>query len=192
MSVNQTSQNDHAVSAEVPFGALTGTHWIESLNDGSRVLIRPLREEDRGREQTFIERLSLESRRFRFMDTFKKASPALLDQLMDVDNIQQVALIALAHDDGELREVGISRYGATGKDKQCECAVTVADDWRHRGLGVLLMRHLTSQARQNGVRQMISFDAADNEPMNELARYLGFHSQRDPEEPTQVIHTLDL
>ena len=192
MSASNSSQNDKNHSADVPFGTLQGTHWIESLNDGTRVLIRPLREEDRGREKIFIERLSLESRRFRFMDTFKKASPALLDQLMDVDNVQQVALIALAHDDGELREVGISRYGATGKNKQCECAVTVADDWRQRGLGVLLMRHLTGQARQNGLRQMISFDAADNEPMNELARYLGFHSQRDPEEPTQVIHTLDL
>ena len=192
MSVNQSSQNDQGVSSEVPFGALTGTHWIESLNDGTRVLLRPLREEDRGREKIFIERLSLESRRFRFMDSFKKASPALLDQLLNVDNVQQVALIALAHDDGELREVGISRYGTTGKDKQCECAVTVADDWRHRGLGVLLMRHLISQARQNGFRQMVSFDAADNEPMNELANYLGFRSRRDPEESTQVIHTLDL
>ena len=192
MSVNKSSQHDPGVSADVPFGALTGTHWIESLNDGSRVLIRPLREEDRGREQTFIDRLSLESRRFRFMDTFKKASPALLDQLMDVDNLRQVALIALAHDNGELREVGISRYGATAQDKQCECAVTVADDWCHRGLGVLLMRHLISLARQNGFRQMVSFDAADNEPMNDLASHLGFHSRHDPQESTQVIYTLDL
>jgi GNAT superfamily N-acetyltransferase len=192
MSAHQSSQNDHGHSADAPFGALRGTHWIESLNDGSRVLIRPLREEDRGREQTFIERLSLESRRFRFMDTFRKASPALLDQLMDVDNVQQVALIALAHADGELREVGISRYGATGKDRQCECAVTVADDWSNRGLGALLMRHLISQARKNGFRQMISFDAAGNEPMRDLARYLGFRRQPDAQDSTQVIQTLDL
>ncbi len=177
---------------DVPFGALAGTHWIETLNDGTRVLIRPLREEDRQREQTFIDRLSPESRRFRFMDTFKNASSALVDQLMDVDNHQQVALVALAHDDGELREVGISRYGATTREKQCECAVTVADDWRHRGLGVLLMQHLISQARQNGFRQMISLDAADNEPMRDLASYLGFGSRRDPQDSTQVIHTLDL
>lgn len=159
---------------------------------GSRVLIRPLREEDRGREHTFIERLSLESRRFRFMDTFKMASPALLDQLMDVDNLRQEALIALAHDDGELREVGISRYGATAQDKQCECAVTVADDWCDRGLGVLLMEHLISQPRKNAFRQMISFDAADNERMRDLASHLGFRRERDPQDSTQVIHTLDL
>jgi GNAT superfamily N-acetyltransferase len=192
MSANKSSPTDHGHSVDAPFGALEGTHWIEALNDGSRVLIRPLRKEDREREQTFIERLSPESRRFRFMDTFKNASPALLDQLMDVDNQQQAALVALAHDDGELREVGISRYGATARDKQCECAVAVADDWCDRGLGVLLMRHLISQARKNGFRQMISLDAADNEPMRDLARHLGFRSHHDPQDSTQVIHTLDL
>ena len=192
MSANNTSPNDHGHSIDAPFGSLEGTHWIESLNDGTRVLIRPLREEDRQREQAFIDRLSPESRRFRFMDTFKHASPALLDQLMDVDNHQQVALTALAHDDGELREVGISRYSATTQEKQCESAVTVADDWRDRGLGTLLMQHLISQARKNGFRQMISLDAADNEPMRDLASHLGFQSHHDSQDSTQVIHTLAL
>lgn len=44
------------------------------------------------------------------MDTFKNASAAWLDQLMDMDNLQQVALVALTHEHGVLREVGISRY----------------------------------------------------------------------------------
>lgn len=192
MPAQDTSPSSNHNRQDVPFGALTGTHWIESLNDGAKVLIRPLRQEDREREQTFIERLSPQSRRFRFMNTFKNASPALIDHLMNVDNHQQVALVAFAHDNGELREVGISRYGATAQEKQCESAVTVADDWRHRGLAVLLMRHLISQARQNGFRQIISLDAAGNEPMRELASYLGFRSQPDPQDATQVIHTLDL
>lgn len=192
MSVNKSPQDNLGVGADVPFGALAGTHWIESLNDGTRVLIRPLREEDRAREQAFIERLSPQSRRFRFMDTFKHASPALLDQLMDVDNLQKVAFVALVHDNGELREVGVSRYSATERDGQCECAVSVADDWRDRGLDALLMRHLISQARKNGFRQMVSLDATDNEPMRDLLSQLGFHGQHDPQDATQVIHTLDL
>ncbi len=192
MSADKSAQSDHGVSAEAPFGALEGTHWIESLNDGSRVLVRPLRQDDRQREEAFINRLSPESRRHRFMDTFKQASPALLDQMMDVDNFEHMAFIALAHDNGELREVGISRYCATGHDKQCECAVTVADDWRQRGLAVVLMQHLIEQARKNGFRQMISLDAAENQEMHDLAKYLGFQTQRDPQDGNQVIHTRDL
>lgn len=192
MSADKSSQSDHGVSAEAPFGALEGTHWIESLNDGARVLVRPLRPDDRQREETFINRLSPESRRHRFLDTFKQASPALIDQLMDVDNFNHMAFIALAHDNGELREVGVSRYSATGHDQQCECAVVVADDWRQRGLAELLMQHLIEQARKNGFRQMISLDAAEDQPMHELLRALGFHSQRDPQDGNQVIHSRDL
>lgn len=175
-----------------PFGALEGTHWIESLRDGTRVLIRPLRPEDREREEEFIRRLSPDARRFRFLGDFKEASPALIDQLMDIDYQHQMAFVALAHDNGRLREVGVSRYSSTGDDKHCECAVTVADDWQHRGLGVLLMKHLIDIARKNGFKQMFSIDSANNEAMRELAEYLGFHRRLDPEDSAQAIHTIDL
>lgn len=175
-----------------PFGVIEGTHWIEALNDGSRVLIRPLGPQDRERETQFINRLSADARHFRFLGSFREASPALVDQLMDVDDRHRLAFVALAHDNGQLREVGVSRYSASPDEKRCECAVTVADDWRHRGLGVLLMRHLIDIARKNGFKQMFSIDAAGNEPMRELASYLGFQRQLDPDDPSRAIHTLDI
>ncbi|CAM5637747.1 N-acetyltransferase family protein [Rhodanobacter lindaniclasticus] len=190
--MSNAQPDDRHVTAAAPFGAIEGTHWIETLNDGSVVLIRPLRPEDRQRETDFIHRLSDQARRFRFLGKLKEATPALLDQLMDVDERHRMAFVALAHDDGELREVGISRYSASGDEKQCECAVTVADDWRHRGLAVLLMRRLIEIARKNGFRRMFSIDAAGNEPMRELADYLGFQRRLDPDDAAQVIHTLDL
>ncbi|SFS13925.1 Acetyltransferase (GNAT) domain-containing protein [Dyella sp. OK004] len=171
---------------------LTGEHWIETLNDGSHVLVRPIRPEDRERESHFIERLSPESRHFRFLGEIREANPALLDQLVNVDYKKSMAFVALVHDNGELREVGVSRYSASGDDQHCECAVTVADDWQHRGLGVALMRHLIGVARHNGFRQMFSMDAASNEPMRDLAKYLGFDRKRDPQDAAQVIHSLDL
>lgn len=187
---------ENQTNAQAPFPAppeaLEGTHWIEALRDGTRVLIRPLREDDREREEAFLRRLSDDSRRYRFLASMKQASPALVDQLMDVDYVHQMAFVALAHDNGELREVGISRYSADADEKRCECAVTVADDWRNRGLGVLLMRHLIEIARRNGYRQMFSIDSAENEAMRELAHYLGFQRRIDPDDAAQVIHTLDL
>ena len=189
---HQPSVNASTPPQPMPPEALEGTHWIEALRDGTRVLIRPLRAEDHEREEEFIARLSGESKRLRFLSDFKKASPALIKQLMDVHYPEQMAFVALAHDNGKLREVGVSRYSATDDGKRCECAVTVADDWRHRGLGVLLMQHLIQLARRNGFKQMFSIDAADNEPMRELAHHLGFERQLDPDDGSQVIHTLAL
>jgi len=177
----------------LPFlDALEGDHWIEALRDGTPVLIRPPTQKDRERELEFIERLSHKSRRMRFLGDFQHLAPRTLDRLMDVDYESQMAFVALVHEDGVLREIGVSRYSATGDGKRCRCAVTVADDWQSRGLGVLLMRHLIDVARRKGFRQMFSIDASDNQSMRDLASYLGFSRRVDPEDSTQVIHSLDL
>lgn len=175
-----------------PQGALEGDHWIESLRDGTRVLVRPLKPQDRAMEEEFIHRLSPEARRFRFLGNFKEPDKAMLDRLMHVDYVHDMAFVALAHDNGHLREVGVSRYSSTDDGKQCECAVTVADDWRHRGLAVLLMHHLIHVARQQKLTRMFSIDDVNNEPMRELAKYLGFTRELHPDDPRSVVYSLAL
>lgn len=188
MSTLQTTRETPAA----PFPIIEGDHWIEKLNDGTPVLIRPIRPEDRERERAFIARLSPQARHYRFLGSMREASPELLEQLLDTDNDRRVAYVALAHDNGVLREVGVSRYSATDDSKHCEFAVTVADDWRHRGLAVVLMQHLIDRARRHGFKQMFSIDSAENTQMQELAHFLGFKRARDPDDSAQVIHTLDL
>lgn len=172
--------------------ALEGDHWIEALRDGTPVLIRPLTPKDKDREIAFVQGLSHEARRMRFLGDFQQISADTLDRLMDVDYQNRMAFVALVHEDGELREVGISRYGASDDGKHCECAVTVADDWQRRGLGVALMYHLIEFARRKGFKQLISVDAAENQAMRDLAVYLGFSRRADPDDRTQVIYRLDL
>jgi GNAT superfamily N-acetyltransferase len=167
-------------------------HWIDSLSDGTRVLIRPIRAEDRQLERDFIIGLSPESKRFRFCGTFKQPSEALLDQLMDTDNSQKVAFVAVIHADGHLREIGVSRFAAEPDGRRCECAVTVSDDWNNRGLGVTLMKHLISVARDKGFFQLFSIDSAGNQPMRDLTKNLGFDRQAVPDDATMVMYSLDL
>ena len=61
------------------------------------------------------------------------------------------------------------------------------------GSATLLMRHLIDVARSRGVRSMMSIDEADNLQRCAIWRkFLGFRRARDPEDATQVIHTLTL
>lgn len=191
MTTNTSTQPARAAFSEFP-QLLAGTHWIDQLLDGTPVLIRPLRTEDREREEDFIRRLSPTARRYRFLGDFREASPALVDQLMKVEFPRLVAFVALVHDDGKLREIGVSRFAATDDARQCECAVTVADEWQRRGLGVLLMRHLIDVARSNGYQRMVSLDDASNRPMHELASFLGFRRELAPDDSARVMHILDL
>ena len=167
--------------AHPPFPAQQGQYWIDALNDGSHVLIRPLRPQDREREKAFIENLSPATRHQRFLGEIKEVGEQLLNQLMDVGTPQRVAYVALVHDNGELREVGISRYAQVDEQpSHCEFAVTIADEWQGKGLGALLMQHLIDEARNNGFQQMYSVDSAANYSMRRLAKQLGMRSAIDP------------
>lgn len=165
--------------------------WEEALRDGSRVLIRALRKSDADMERAFIKRLSPESRRMRFLAQIREPSDALIHSLTDLDE-DDLAFVALVHREGEKREVGVSRYSMFPDGTSCECAVTVDDEWRNKGLGTTLMRHLMEIARRRGMRSMISTDAAENHRMHELARDLGFTCTADPEDSTQVIYRIEL
>ena len=166
-------------------------NWHEILHDGQSVSIREIREQDVELERRFIERLSPTSRRFRFLGTLVSPSEELLHQLVALDPARDVGLIALIGEGAEQTEIGVARLSAEG-DETCEFAVTVSDEWQHKGLGTLLMQHLINSAVERGIKSMHSFDAADNEPMREFAAHLGFKRTPDPDDGTRVVHSLDL
>jgi GNAT superfamily N-acetyltransferase len=166
-------------------------HWHEKLADGSLVLIRPIRKEDADLERSFIERLSPDSRNYRFLGQVR-VSDSLATRLTDMDLRRDMAFIALHLDGVEKREIGVSRFNIGSDGESCECAVTVSDEWQRKGLGTLLMRHLIDVARQRGIKRMFSVDTAENTGMRKLAASLGFDRKIDHDFPSDVIHTLDL
>lgn len=163
----------------------------EVLRDGSRVTIRPLLKQDIELERKFIEALSPQSRRYRFLCSIATPTEALLRQLTELDPQRDAALIALVEDHGEPREIGVARFSGV-PDGKAEVAVTVSDEWQNKGLGTALMKRLIDLARQRGIREFYSIDASDNEHMRKLAEHLGFQHKTDPEDATQVIYTLQL
>lgn len=166
--------------------------WVDTLRDGTHVIIRPIRKEDAELERSFIKRLSPESRRMRFLGQIREPSDEMLRRLTDIDYKKEMAFIALVHRDGQTLEIGVARYSTSADGKFCECAVTVSDEWHHKGLASLLMHHLIDVARTRGIRKMVSYDAIDNGQMRELATFLGFKRTADPTDSGMVVHSLTL
>lgn len=164
--------------------------WDEILRNGERLLIRPIRKRDLGLERNFFERLSPRSRRFRFLDTIKSPSEALLKQLADIDPFRDLALIALTVGRTTEQEIGVARLCADVDGRSCDVAVTISDEWRRLGVGTVLMRHLVDGALARGIVAMHSVGAANNEPMRGFAHHLGFRRRIDPDDSTKVVHTL--
>jgi len=166
--------------------------WTETLRDRTQVLIRPVRTQDAAAERTFIDALSPQARRYRFLGQMKHPSSELIEQLTDLDFIHDLAFAAVVHDDSRDKFVGVARYSTSADGTDCECAVTVLDDWQGKGLGSVLMKHLIEVARSRGIKRMWSLDSAENLAMADLAEHLGFHRNHDPDDVTQVFHTLSL
>ncbi|MGC6369872.1 GNAT family N-acetyltransferase [Pseudomonas sp. K2I15] len=167
-------------------------HWIEALSNDTHVLIRPLHPQDRHLEFDFIKQLSAESFRTRFFGAMGQVDVSLMDQMMDVDYCNRTAYIAMVHENGQLCEVGISRYTTSADARQCDCAVVVADRWQRHGMGTLLMGHLIVAAQRNGFKTMMSVHQNNNFGMHRLARSLGFHSRYPATGDDEIIYELDL
>ena len=166
--------------------------WTEVLDDGTHVIVRPITARDAALEREFIERLSPQSRRMRFLGQIARPGDDMIRRLTTLDYVRDMAFVALVHRDGKTQEIGVSRYSVSDDGRSCECAVTVSDEWRHRGLATLLMRHLIGFARTKGIRSMISWDAFDNTEMRALAAWLGFERRPDLRDAGMVIHRLAL
>ena len=91
---------------------------------------------------------------------------------MNVDFVNQVALIALIDEDGRSVIAGGGRYIVV-QPGQAEVAFVVVDEYQGRGIGRALMRHLTSIARAAGLRTLIADVLLENAPMLQLFKTSG-------------------
>jgi GNAT superfamily N-acetyltransferase len=164
--------------------------WTETLRDGTRILIRPVTPLDAAAERTFLEGLSSQSRRYRFLGEVRHPSEDLIQRLTTPDYQRDIAFAAVIPEDAHQRILGVARYSATADGTSCECAVAVLDEWHHRGLGTILMRHLIEVARARGIAYMYSIDSADNLAMSDLARFLGFSRSFLKDDPSLALHSL--
>ncbi len=166
-------------------------HWHETLRDGARVLIRPIQKEDAALERAFIERLSPESRAYRFLGQIR-VSDELIRRLTDINCDRDMAFVALRHEAGEKREIGASRFCVSDDEASCECAIAVSDEWQGRGVGYLLMRHLIDVARRRGIKRMVAVVSLGNQKMRNLAAGLGFEMNGNHEYPGELTYSLNL
>ena len=152
LSRHDTEEEAEAAAAAYDRGLAredTGEHVL--LRDGSEVLIRAVRPEDKPLFVAGWAHLSEQSVYRRFLAPRDPLSVDELAFFTEIDHVDHEAIGALA---GETREgVGVARYV---RDRErphvAEAAVTVVDAWQGRGLGGKLLRRLTARATENRIR----------------------------------------
>jgi hypothetical protein len=107
-----------------------------SLPGGEHVTVRPAGPGDAETLQAYVRELSASARYNRFFGAVSELPPAELRRAIQMNEPGQATLIAEIG--GSRSAIGELRY-AVVSDTACEFAISVADDWRGRGLGSLLL-----------------------------------------------------
>jgi acetyltransferase len=162
------------------------------LSDGSPVQIRPIRPEDAEMEQKFVRNLSDNSRYFRFMNTVRELTPAMLARFTQIDYDREMAFVAVREEGGRETEVAVARYVTNPDGRTCEFAIVAADAWHGKGLGRRMLELLVGTARARGLEVMVGHILAANQPMLALCAKLGFRISDHPEDATVKRATLAL
>lgn len=151
-----------------------------TLRDGTVVVVRPIRPDDKELLRRGFLRLSPESRYRRFFAAKHDLSPAELRYLTEVDGIQHFALGATNADGSE--GLGVARFiQLEGEPGVAEAAIAVADEHQGKGLGSLLFQRLVAAAAERGVERFRCEMLGSNQAMADLVLSLS------PEAPAVAV-----
>ncbi len=141
---------------------------IERLPDGTCVLVRPIRPDDKALLVDGLARLSPESIQRRFLTPKPRFSSAELRYLTELDGYNHVALVATPENHPEWI-AGVARFVRLAEDPAtAEFAILVADPYQGEGLGSRLAMLLTERAQELGVHRFTATTQADNVPAQRL------------------------
>ena len=158
-----------------PLTAVRG-EWSRrtSLRDGTPVLLRQIRPDDRDRLAEGLRRLSPASRYQRFHADVDELTAEQLDYLTRVDHVDHEAIVAIDLERPEVPGIGVARYIRDPYERHvAEATVTVADDYHGKGAGTLLLGALSARAREHGVEVFRNFVLDSNQAMLEVFEQLG-------------------
>ena len=158
---------------------LSTTRVETVLRDGTPVLCRPIGPGDRQLLQQGFDDLSAESRLRRFLVPTSMLTEHDLDHLTRLDYWDHFAWGALRAD-GRNEGIGVARYIRLPAERHvAEAAVTILDQYQHRGLGTFLLGLLTAAALTANILTFRAFVLEENVPIRKLLEGLGSRSEFD-------------
>ena len=157
----------------------TQNEQIVTLRDGSQVLVRPIRPDDKQALVEALARLSPESTYRRFLRPVTSLSERELKYLTEIDYTSHFAWVA-ADLEGE-SGLGVARYVRDSKDPVvAEPAIVIVDDYQGKGLGTILVRLLVATALENGIKVFRSWVLGENREVLGPLERIG--ARRTPDE----------
>jgi RimJ/RimL family protein N-acetyltransferase len=159
------------------------------LRDGTSVLIRSIRPDDRQRIVDAFNKLDPETIYTRFFSAKKNLSETDLARIDASDFVHAVALVATLGEGEQEVIIGGGAYTVLdrpGEPPTAELSFTIEEDYQGQGLSTLFMALLIEIARERGVRRFEAEVLADNPAMLKVFRRSGLPMHKHSEDG--VVH----
>jgi acyl-CoA synthetase (NDP forming)/GNAT superfamily N-acetyltransferase len=178
-------------------------HWEADvvLRDGGTALIRPITPDDAQRLVEFYERVSDESKYYRFFSPYPRLSDRDVRRFTHHDYVDRVGLAATVGGEfiATVRYDRVDAHGRAttadasteGRPSQAEVAFLVRDDQQGRGVASALLEHIAAVARERGIERFAADVLPANSKMIKVFTDAGYTQHRSFEDGS-VHLTLDL
>lgn len=186
--LSEPEPNEHLAIAPYP------RKYVEQwrLDDGRPVTLRPIRPEDEPLEFELFETFSRETWRYRFFGPIKEVSHEDMVRFTNIDYRREMAIIGVLTENGKDKMIGVGRLIIEPNGNKGEFAIVVGDPWQGLGLGEKLTDSIIGIAEDKGLNFIYGTILADNRPMINLCRKLGFKLEREDKDTFRAVLKLGL
>ena len=152
------------------------------MQDGTPVILRPVRPDDRKFLCLFFGTCSPKSLYSRFERQINELPMELAEQFCSADGTREISVVAeMPH--GKQQEImGVGQLLADPNHTMAEYAVLVADPWQGKGLGSELTDFCLEVAKRWGIKKVVGEFSPSNVRIIRILQSRQFHLHRDLQE----------
>jgi len=152
---------------------------------GLKFHVRPVRPEDEAGLAEFFKHVTPEDLHFRFLSGLREVSHDRLVAMTSVDHRQTENFLAFAEDGKTI--IASAMLACDDSLEKGEVAISVRAEYKHRGVGWELLRHISRCAEAKGVKMLESVESRENHEAIGLEREQGFVAAEHQEDPGAVL-----
>ncbi|MEI6172731.1 MAG: GNAT family N-acetyltransferase [Bacteroidota bacterium] len=160
--------------------------WVKSttLQDGTEVLLRPIKPED---EPLWLEMLgscSKESLYNRFRYFFHWETHEVATRYCYIDYDREIAIVAEIIENGHKKLIGVGRLVADPDHETVEYAILIVDAWQQKDLGNIITDFCLEVAEQGKLKKIVAQTTTDNKRMISVFQKRGFEVKINNQDST--------
>jgi acyl-CoA hydrolase/GNAT superfamily N-acetyltransferase len=148
---------------------------------GLSMLLRPVKLSDEHLLKDFFYTLSNDSMYRRFVSTRTDMHHDRLQPFVVIDYTKEMVILAVLPQDEKELIIGMAQYLIDETSHTAEVAFVVLDDYQGKGIGAVLLDHVTYLAKKSGLLGFTAAVLMENQQMLQLFEKTGFNIEKRTE-----------